>query len=238
MTTTAAPSGSAASGAAKPVFWYGIPHGYAKLDLDPPRERIEELVRELNMLPVGQRAQASQVLQFYAGMVTALKAQNVHMCAVGYHPDDDGGIVTSTLTISTVSTSGHNAKLVIAGLAGTAADAPDTGMRPLELPCGLGYLAEEKKRTVAPSRNPDSPEGPLRGDVWQGTVAVTGSGTPDIVVVQLVTPAVHLADVYRDILLGVARTLTFTDPTKPVPTPDKDKPQVGSVEAAMRNDFG
>ncbi|GGZ67453.1 hypothetical protein GCM10010344_38110 [Streptomyces bluensis] len=55
--------------------------------------------------------------------------------------------------------------------------------------------------------------------------------------VQLVTPALQLADVYRDILLGVVRTLPFTDPTKPVPTPDKDKPSAGSVEAAMRNDF-
>ncbi|MGW1028648.1 hypothetical protein ACWD4J_34025 [Streptomyces sp. NPDC002577] len=236
MTTTAAPSGSAASAAAKPVFWYGIPHGYAKLDLDPPRERIEELVRELNTLPAEQRAQASQVLQFYAGMVTALNAQNVHMCAVGYHPDDDGTIVTSTLTISTVPTPGHNAKLVIAGLAGTAADDPGSGVRPLELPCGLGYLAEETKRTVSPGRDPDSPEGPLHGDVWQGTVAVTGSGTPDIIVVQLVTPALHLADVYRDILLGVARTLTFTDPTKSAPA--ADNPRADSAEAAMRDDFG
>ena len=51
--------------------------------------------------------------------------------------------------------------------------------------------------------------------MWQGTVAVTGSGTPDIILVQLVTPALHLAVVYRDILLGVAHALTFTDPTKP-----------------------
>jgi hypothetical protein len=231
------PASPATSGEATPVFWYGIPHGYMKLDLDPPRERVEELIRQLNTLPAERRAQASQVLQFYAGFVTTLSAQNVHMCAIGNHPDEDGTIVTSTLTISTVSASGHNAKLVIAGLAGTASDDPDSGMRPLELPCGLGYLSEEKKRTVAPGRAPDSPEGPLRGDVWQGTVAVTGSGTPDIIVVQMVTPAVHLADVYRDILLGVARTLTFTDPAKPQVSPDSE-PQAGSVDAAMRADFG
>ncbi|MGI5458445.1 hypothetical protein ACQEWB_35770 [Streptomyces sp. CA-249302] len=235
MTTSARPP-SALSAAAKPVFWYGIPHGYAKLDLNPPRERIEKLARELNMLPADQRAQASQVLQFYAGVVNALNAQNVHMCAVGYHPDDDGTIVTSTLTISTVSTSGHNAKLVIAGLAGTAADHPNCGMRPLTLPCGLGYLVEEKKRTVAPGRDPDNPEGPLRGDVWQGTVAATGSGTPDIILVQMVTPALYLADVYRDILLGVAYTLTFTDPAQSAP--ELGEPSMNSAEAAMRNDFG
>ncbi|MGW5470139.1 hypothetical protein [Streptomyces chartreusis] len=236
MTPAAATSGSSANSPAQPVFWYGVPHGYVKLDLDPPRERLEEVVRELNGLPTEQRAQASQVLQFYAGMVTALKAQNVHMCAVGYHPDDDGTVVTSTLTISTVPASGNQGKLVIASLAGTAADDPDTGMRPLELPCGLGYLAEEKKRTVAPGKDPAGSEGPLRGDVWQGTVAVTSSGTPDIIVVQMVTPALHLADVYRDILLGVSRTLTFTDPTKP--SPATDEPRAGAAEAAVRNDFG
>lgn len=49
-------------------------------------------------------------------------------------------------------------------------------------------------------------------------------------------PTLHLADVYRDILLGVARTLTFTDPTKPTPTPGK--PRACGAEAAMCNDFG
>ncbi|MER5452204.1 hypothetical protein ABT065_42350 [Streptomyces sp. NPDC002764] len=176
------------------------------------------------------------MLQFYAGMVNALNAQNVHMCAIGYHPDDDGAIVTSTLTISTVPTSGHNAKLVIAGLAGTAGDNRKSGMRPLELPCGLGYLAEEKRCTVAPGRDPDSPEGPSQGDVWQGTVAATGSVTPDIILVQLVTPALHFADVYRDILLGVAHTLAFTDPTESAP--GLEEPLWGSAEAVMRSHFG
>ncbi|MDI3419796.1 hypothetical protein [Streptomyces luteolus] len=234
---TPLPPGSAARSEAQPVFWYGIPHGYAKLDLDPPRERIEALVQDLNTLPVEQRAQASQVLQFYAGMVTTLNKQNVHMFAVGYHPDDDGTVVTSTLSISTVPASGHNAKLVIAGLAGSAADDPETGLRPLELPCGLGYLAEEKKRTVAVGGDSHTPEAPARGDVWQGTVAVTGSGTPDIIVVQMVTPALHLADVYRDILLGVAHTLTFTDPAEPAVLAESE-PSTRSAAAAIRNDFG
>ncbi|MER8012122.1 hypothetical protein [Streptomyces sp. NPDC094149] len=218
------------------MFWYGIPHGYGKLDLNPPRERMEKLALELNALSAERRLRASQVLQFYAGMVRALTAQNVHMCAVGYHPGDDGTIVASTLTISTVSTSGKNSKLVIADLAATAADDPASGMRPLELPCGLGYLTEERKRIVAPGGDPQSPEGPRRGDVWQGTIAATGSGTPDIILIQLVTPAVHLADVYREILLGVAHTVTFTDPTKRAS--EQDESRFGSAEAVMRSDFG
>ncbi|MGW3139400.1 hypothetical protein [Streptomyces sp. NPDC001139] len=236
MNMSVCASSSATSRAVKPAFWYGIPHGYAKLDMNPPRERMEKLALELNVLPVEQRLLASQVLQFYAGMVRALSAQNVHMCGVGYHPDDDGSVVTSTLTISTVSTSGKNPKLVIAGLAGAAADDCDSRMRPLELPCGLGFLAEETKRTVAPARNPGNPEGPLRGDVWQGTIAATGSGTPDIILIQLVTPAVHLADAYREILLGVAHTVTFTDPAEQAS--EQDESRVSSAEAVMRNDFG
>ncbi|MDQ8704239.1 hypothetical protein RCO28_17340 [Streptomyces sp. LHD-70] len=53
----------------------------------------------------------------------------------------------------------------------------------------------------------------------------------------MVTPALHLADVYRDILLGVAHTLTFTDPAKPA-VPAESEPSIRSAAAAIRNDFG
>ncbi|MEV8308896.1 hypothetical protein AB0P36_16470 [Streptomyces flavidovirens] len=229
-----------ATSASEPAFWYGIPHGYLQLDLNPPRERIEAMVEQALELPAEMRDQAEQVLQFYAGFVTSLTAQNVRACAVGLHPNNSGGFASSTLTVSMVPASGVNPKLVIASMAGTAADAPDEGMRPLELPCGLGFLSEEKRRTVAPGRPPEGSDGPLMGTVWQGTVALTGSGTPDIIVIQLVTSAIEMADDYRNILLGVAHTVTFRDPSFPQGAGylgDLD-PEPGSAAAAVRSDFG
>jgi hypothetical protein len=48
-------------------------------------------------------------------------------------------------------------------------------------------------------------------------VAIPVLRTSSIITVQLVTPAVELADDYRGVLLGVARTVTFDDPAAPDP---------------------
>ncbi|WP_158715445.1 hypothetical protein [Streptomyces sp. WMMB 714] len=47
------------------------------------------------------------------------------------------------------------------------------------------------------------------------------------------TPSVHLADNYRGVLVGVGRTVTFTDPS-----PGHAEPEEGSVAHAVRSDFG
>jgi hypothetical protein len=196
-----------------PAYWYGIPHGYLPLDLDPPVEQLTALVNRILGLPEETRGQAEQVLRFYAGVVTTLNSHNVQGCAIGLHPDDEGGFTSSVLTFSTVAAPGVNATLVLAKMAVAAAEDPDKDVQPLELPCGTGFLAAETRRTVAPGRPPEA-DGSLPEDpVWQGTVALTGPGTSDIVVVQMVTPALELADEYRDVLLGVAHTVSFFDPS-------------------------
>ncbi|MFI5754306.1 hypothetical protein [Streptomyces sp. NPDC051569] len=219
-------------------FWYGIPHGYLQIDLAPSLEQIENLVEQVLDLPNELREQAEELLRFYSGVITALNANNVRGCAIGLHRDDVGGFASSTLTISTVPTPGVNAKLILSSMAGTAYGAQEGGVRPMRLPCGIGFLAEEKRHTVAPGRPPEGGVAPLEGTIWQGAVAVTGSGTPDIIVIQLVTSAVHLADDYRNVLLGVAHTLTFTDPSLPRARDDTKDLDPTSAIATIRNDFG
>ncbi|MBT2504810.1 hypothetical protein J7I98_02655 [Streptomyces sp. ISL-98] len=160
-------------------------------------------------------------------------------CAVSHEAQHADGVTFSVLTFSTIPASGGGAKLLIAGMAGTAADSPDEGIRPLELPCGLGFLVEEKRNMAAPGRTPEG-SGPAMEAVWQGTVAATGANNADLIVIQMVTPAVELAGDCRDILLGVAHTLTFTDPSLPGTTGDANagEPEPGSAAAAVRNDFG
>lgn len=221
----------------EPAFWYAIPHGYMQLDLNPPVEQIEGLVRQVLNLPDEMRYRAEEVLRFYAGVVTSLNANRVQACLIGSHPDDAGGIAFSVLTVSTVPAAGVNAKLVIASLAGTAATNHDEGMRPLELPCGSGFIAEKKLVTTAPGRPSEGSDTPPQGQVWQGTVALTGTGTPDIIMLQLVTASVDLADDYRNILLGVAHTVTFTDPSLPA-AGSSPEPEHGTVAAMVRSDFG
>ncbi|MFG3180456.1 hypothetical protein [Streptomyces sp. JHA19] len=231
-TSTRAPHGR------PPSFWYGLPHGYVRIDLDPPLAGVVELVRQALALPDGERDRAEEVLRFYAATVGALKAQHVQSCALGLHPNDDGGLTSSVLTVSALPTSGAHAKLVIASLAGKADDSPDVGLRPLRLPCGLGFIAEERRRTLAPGGSNEDGDSPRSGWVWQGTVAVTGPGGQDIVMIQLVTEAVDQADDYRDVLLGIAHTLTYADPSQPAPGTAQDSPAPGSAAHQVQSDFG
>ncbi|GAA2286237.1 hypothetical protein GCM10010145_66050 [Streptomyces ruber] len=226
-----------AAGQQEPAFWYAIPHGYLQMDLNPPVERVTGLVRQMLGLPDEMRDRAEEVLRFYAGVVTSLNAHRVQACLLGFHPDDAGSIVFSVLTISTVPASESNAELVVASLAGTAADRPDEGMRPLVLPSGTGFLAERKRNVTAPGRPSEGSDAPPQGQVWQGTVALTGTGTSDIIMLQMVTSSVESADDYRNILLGVAHTVTFTDPSLPE-AGSGDEPELGTAAASMRADFG
>lgn len=221
-----------------PAYWYGLPHGYLPLDLAPPVEQLTALVNRILGLPEEARGQAERVLRFYAGVVTALNSHNVQGCAVGLHPDDEGGFASSVLTFSTVATPGVNASLALADLAVVAAEEPDKDVQPLDLPCGMGFLAAEIRRTVAPGWPPEE-DGSLHEDpVWQGTIAVTGPGTSDIVVVQLVTPAVELADEYRDVLVGVGHSVSFSDPSLAEKTEEAGSAGPGGAADASKNPFG
>ncbi|MEU7152584.1 hypothetical protein AB0B15_31830 [Streptomyces sp. NPDC045456] len=221
-------------------FWYAIPHGYLQLDLTPPVEQVQELVDQVSGLPDAMRAQAEPVLQFYAGLVTSLNAQNAQACLLGMHLDEDGNPATSVITFSTVPSHGLTAKVVIAGMAGADRDASGDTARPLQLRAGLAFFTETERRTIAPGRPPEGSDVPPMGAVWQGTVAVTGPGGANIVVIQLVTSAVAMAEDYRNILLGVAETLSFTDPARATGRAgtQETEPKPDSVGAAVRNVFG
>ncbi|WP_020119298.1 hypothetical protein [Streptomyces canus] len=196
----------------KPEFWYGLPYGYAQVDLQPSPEGIQEVARQLSALPDDLRDRADQVFRLYAIVLTMLRSQDVMGCALGMHPDEQGGASLSVLTVSTVAASGANPAAVLLQMLGTG---PDNGIVPVELPAGTGYLLETERTTLAPTAPPEGQDEPAEGTVWQGTVAIPVARTSSIVTVQLVTPALELADDYRGVLLGVARTVTFDDPAAP-----------------------
>jgi len=203
----------------KPEFWYGLPHGYLQLDLQPSPEGIQEVARQLSALPEDVRDRADQVFRLYAVVLTMLRSQQVMGCALGMHPDEQDGATLSVLTVSTVPTSGANPDAVLLHMLGTGMA---NGLVPVELPVGTGYLWETERTTVAPTTPPDGQEGPAEGTVWQGTVAIPVSRTSSIITVQLVTASVELADDYRGVLLGVARTVTLDDPAVPDPAEADD----------------
>ena len=208
----------------KPEFWYGLPHGFLQLDLQPSPEGIQEVARQLSALPDDVRDRADQVFRLYSVVLTLLRSQAVMGCALGMHPDERGEPTLSVLTVSTVPTSGAHPEAVLLQLLGDGGTGRGDGIVPVELPVGTGYVWETERTTVAPTAPPDGQEGPAEGTVWQGTVAIPVPRSSSIITVQLVTASVELADDYRGVLLGVARTVTFEDPSAPEPDPVDDMP--------------
>lgn len=87
-------------------------------------------------------------------------------------------------------------------------------MPPLESPGGLACPSEGTRQTAAPGRTTQADGDDERAEaVRQRTVGIAGRGS-GVITVQLVTPAVDLADACRSILLGVARTFRLTDPNE------------------------
>jgi len=217
-----------------PPFWYGVPHGYIRVNLYPSEEGLAEVVRQIRQLPDAERERAEKVLRLYGAVVAMMQKEDVLGCAVGVHPDDDGVDSLSVLTFSRAPMSGNDPLRVLTRM---MAD-PGTGLeefQPVELTAGVGFVAECERRVSAARSEAD---GDTSGHtVWQGMVAIPHKATSSVVVVQLVTPSVHLAEEYRSILVGVAHTVSFTDPNAPAPEAGGGGDLSGEA-AAVRDVFG
>jgi hypothetical protein len=223
----------------RPAFWYDIPQGYQKLDIYPSAEHMEELARQILALPDDVRDRADQVFRLYALVMWEMQKHRVQGCALGLHPDDRGGAAMSVLTVSSVEMQGVNPKAVLAVLMGSGAgETADSGIVPVELPSGPGFLTDSVHKATVPGAPATEDGTPEESPVWRGMVALPDTRSSAVIAVQLVTPVVDLADDYRNVLLGVARTVTFTDPALADGAGDHVEPEPGSAAHAVRNDFG
>lgn len=223
----------------RPAFWYDIPYGYAQLEVYPSAERMEELAREILALPEELRERADQVFRLYALVMWEMQKHRVQGCALGLHPDERDGAAMSVLTVSSVDSPGVNPKAVLATLLSSGAgETKESGIVPVELPCGPGFLTQYVQRPVPPGASPAEGEGGVdETPVWRGLLAIPDTRSSAIIAIQLVTPSVHLADDYRGVLVGIGRTVTFTDPALAARTGD-EPPEPGSATEAVRSDFG
>ncbi len=215
-------------------FWYDVPHGYLQLEVRPDREQLDGMARQILALPEDVRERADQVFRLYALTMWEMQKHRVQGCAIGMHPDGRGDVATSVLRVSSVGGPGVNPTAVLPTLmASGAGEGADSGIVPLELPCGPGFLTESVKRSVVPGAAAAGADGPEAARVWQGMVAIPDTRAGAIIAIQLVTPSLKSVDDFRNVLRGVASTVTFTDPS-----PGHAEPEAGSVAHAVRSDFG
>lgn len=220
----------------KPAYSYGLPHGYHQLDLQPSLEGLEQTVRQINQFPDEERSRADQVFRLYVAVVMMLQKQDVQGCGFGVHSDDEGRASLSVLIASSIATAGANPKLALTMMMADGGAGVEEGLRPVEIPVGTGFLMESVRKASAPGRPAEGKEGPRQEPVWHGLVAIPDVRSSSLITLQIVTPSVELADDYRSVLLGVARTVTFTDPALEWRIGERDAPDPDAE--AVKNVFG
>jgi hypothetical protein len=236
LTTTNSPSGVDL----KPQYWYDLPRGYIQLDVYPEIEKLDMAASQINSLPEPARDRADRIFRLYALVLLQMQRQRVQGCALGMHPDDRGGMSTSVLMASSIPMeSGVNPKALVAHLiASGVGDTPEEGVVPVELPSCAAFLTESVGLVRQPGEAERGNDTVLQEPVWQGTVALPDSRSSAVVLIQLVTSATELATQYRNVLLGVASTVTFTDPSAVESKPTSHTSKRSSAFEAVTNDFG
>ncbi|MEB8342683.1 hypothetical protein [Streptomyces endophyticus] len=195
------------------------------------------MAEQIRSLPQGEeRDRADSALRVYAATLLAMRSNQVMGCALGLHPGQAGETpAMSTLVVSKMSVPSGGAKAALTGLIPASAGAsPGEGARPVELPCGLGFVTEREQRTASPKQDPET-QAFQEMPVWQGTVAIPDSRSSTVYFVQLVTAETEQTDAYRDVLLGVARTVTFTAPEADTAA---SPPYLAPEDGDVRNIFG
>ncbi|MFI1937390.1 hypothetical protein ACH44C_09355 [Streptomyces purpureus] len=187
-------------------FWFRLPPGFGDLDLG----RSEQL--EVSDPQAPGVAEARALLH----LMDCLGAQGVMHAACGAHESDDGGVCVSLLCLSEVDTGSPTATVAAAQCALTMVN----GRFGSVLSRDLVSLSCGRPAALATYHLPPPSEELLRsaglpvvaGTIFQARLAVARPHGPRVIVIDLTTTALDLADAYTDILLGIGQTVSFVDP--------------------------
>ncbi|MFD9222560.1 hypothetical protein ACFWDI_21665 [Streptomyces sp. NPDC060064] len=202
--------------------WFRLPPGFIDLEqdtLDELRQRLSDDLALLHRDPAvrDHRLHEAQVL---LGLLSDLYVQATMHLALGLHSDGDQGVSTSVLSLSDVPINAATRTLAAAKCGLQLATSPfGTVLRReiVDLPCSAGAA-------LVTSLLPDPSVGGEAGvpsanpGVFQARLSVARPTGARVVLIDLTTTAVGFVDEYTEILLGIGRTVSFTDPN-PQPEP-------------------
>ncbi|MFI2213314.1 hypothetical protein [Streptomyces sp. NPDC020141] len=205
-----------------PRMWFRLPPGYCALD-GISLDMLEETTTSL-LAPILENAPAVQAtLRDAQTLVALLQEMREHgnvYTALGAHPDEVLGTSMSLFSLSMAETSSPSRTLTVARSALAVADSPlwgDCTRRLVELPIGpaalvTGSLALPSREALVAMGIASEPT-----EIFQARLVVACPAGTHCAVADLTSAAVHHAESYTDILEGIARTMSFTEPTAEAP---------------------
>ncbi|MGI5404080.1 hypothetical protein ACQEVG_32430 [Streptomyces sp. CA-135486] len=200
--------------------WFRLPPGF--IDLEPGawdelEARMSDGLAFLHQdarLP-GERSPRARV---FLELLADLYDQGMMHLAFGIHTGGSRGVCTSVFSLSDVPTNAATRVLAAAqcGLQLVAHPFGTVLRRDLvDLPCGMPAALVTCLLPEPPDHVREKhAETPSDGSgVFQARLGIARPSGSRVVLIDLTTTEVELADEYTEILLGIGRTVSFTDPT-------------------------
>ncbi|WP_327678336.1 hypothetical protein [Streptomyces sp. NBC_00467] len=194
-------------------LWFRLPPGFVDLDPDELPTIRDQVVEDVAILCSDPSARDQRLLEtdVLLNLLSELPMQGITYLAFGLHTGGDAGFSTSVLSFADVPTNAPTSTMAAAQCALELVLNPLGSVvtrELLEIPCGSPAALVTCLLPEPPTEVPGH-----KRDVFQTRLGVARPTGSHVVVVDLTTTTVELADEYTEILRGIGQTISFTDPT-------------------------
>ncbi|NBE54914.1 hypothetical protein [Streptomyces boluensis] len=224
-------------------IWYALPAGFLDVPLDaldpePGTAQEEDLERALDLIldaaPEAERDRYAGALRDVRYMTAQMRNEGVIGCSLGMHYADDGSSAMSVVTVALRDIDWAPARIT-AVRAASLRETPEN-VELLTLPGGRPASISDTLVTM-----PDLADGLPSQELYQCNVYIPAPSGAQLGVVTLSSTAVGSRKHYRDMMVGIAHTVSFQDPLpeieRAVQADRTDAPAQG-IKDGIIADFG
>lgn len=194
-------------------IWYALPAGFFAtpidaLDPEPGSERESQLEQALalvlDLAPEDQRDRYAGALRDVRFMAAQMRSEGVIACSLGMHYADDGSSASSVFTVALRDIEWAPAKITAVRAVSLRECAENVGL--LTLPGGRPASISDTLITMP------ALEGVPSQDLYQCNLYIPAPSGTQLGVLTLSSTAVGSRKHYRDMMEGIAHTVSFHDP--------------------------
>lgn len=194
-------------------IWYALPAGYLDipinaLDPEPGSEQETSLEQALTLIldlvPDDQRDGYTGALRDVRFMAAQMRSEGVIACSLGMHHADDGSSASSVFTVALRDIEWAPAKITAVRAVSLRECSENVGL--LTLPGGRPASISDTVITMP------ALEGVPSRDLYQCNLYIPAPSGTQLGVLTLSSTALESRGHYRDLMEGIAHTVSFHDP--------------------------
>ncbi|MFF4212692.1 hypothetical protein ACFYZE_25695 [Streptomyces sp. NPDC001796] len=220
-------------------IWYALPRGYVDvpldaLDAEPGSEYEAQLDNVMALIadcaPESERARYVGALRDVRYMVRQMQSEGVIGCSLGMHHADNGSSAVSVVTVALRDIEWAPPKLTVVRAVSLRECSENVAL--LALPGGRpGTVSDTLVTMPAIAGNPAQ-------ELYQCNLYIAAPSGVQLAVLTLSTTAVGSRKHYRELMEGIAYTVSFSNPMPEIERAARDDGAGGDIRDCITADFG